>query len=79
MRTHACARVQSVRCVSIDVMGCCCCAVYLVKETGWVKVAAVDVLELHDRFAAEKAAVAAAAAARAEAEEGESKGQEPDA
>ncbi|KAG5183574.1 nucleophile aminohydrolase [Tribonema minus] len=28
--------------------------VYLVKPTGWIKVAAVDVMELHDKYAAEK-------------------------
>lgn len=32
--------------------------VYLVKETGWVKMFSVDVMELHDRYKAEKEASA---------------------
>eukprot|EP00953_Heterococcus_sp_UTEX-ZZ885_P001328 1230-Heterococcus_DN1.PRE.2 len=37
--------------------------VYLVKETGWVKISSIDVNELHDKYAAEKENLAASAAA----------------
>jgi hypothetical protein len=36
-----------------------------VKETGWVKISSIDVNELHDKYAAEKEALAANATAGA--------------